>query len=391
MRVAYFGNTNNGLYRIAKCVREKGIDAQLYLFENDIWVNDPANEDPALRDGYPDWIHLLPQPKRFELPNKCVIEACQDADVVHVSGAHVSSVWKAKRPYIFHPTGGDLFSLALWPWQRLLPRKEKILQSTIHLPAFRTVRTWFQRCAIRYASAILYGSVSFEHALKCLSTPNRVYYIPLLYPSLPVSGSKTDLVNDGRSLRILHPTRQNWRLGLDVSETYKGNDLLYRAAMRAIQQGVDLKLYIVEYKVNCPDLEASKQLIKDLGLDEWVQWLPQMPVSDLFNWYRKSDIVANQFGLGAIGFISFEALSCGIPVMVKLNEDYYRKMYPELPPVINVSTVDEITKAIIHYAQHRQELRDLGNQSEQWARKYVTSDEVIDRYIRMYEEVVSAN
>ena len=61
MRIAFYGNTCNNFFAIARAVRRASdIDAHLFIDSDADWMQFPESENPELRNNYPDWIHKGP-------------------------------------------------------------------------------------------------------------------------------------------------------------------------------------------------------------------------------------------------------------------------------------------------------------------------------------------
>ena len=86
--------------------------------------------------------------------------------------------------------------------------------------------------------------------------------------------------------RVFCPCRQHW---VDNDPGWaKGNDVLIRAVSLLVPSGHDFIVEMIEWG---EDLDESKKLIKDLGLQNRFRWLPQMQKKALWEKYLASDVV----------------------------------------------------------------------------------------------------
>jgi glycosyltransferase involved in cell wall biosynthesis len=83
----------------------------------------------------------------------------------------------------------------------------------------------------------------------------------------------------------------------------------------------------------------------------------------------------------------FEAMACEIPVVIYLN--YWNvKCFGEMPPIANAKTVDEVFEAMIHLADKKTRRR-IGEKERKFVLKYNHPDIVVNKFIKLYEEVLS--
>ncbi len=90
------------------------------------------------------------------------------------------------------------------------------------------------------------------------------------------------------------------------------------------------------------DGEASRTLIAELGLERHVRWSPLMSKRKL--WAAKLDAhaVIDQFGLSALGGVSFEALALGVRLISRDDGINNATFFDEPPPIMAAATAEEI-------------------------------------------------
>ena len=142
---------------------------------------------------------------------------------------------------------------------------------------------------------------------------------------------------------VFHPSRQDWsESGDPVWE--KGNDVFLRAFARFVRE-VDARAVAVLVEWG-RSVTATRRLVTHLGIESRVHWIPPQPTRSMMRWMHASDVVADQFLVGAFGGITPKALACGRPVMLKLDDDAHRWCFPELPPVLNTADERAILEAL---------------------------------------------
>jgi len=99
----------------------------------------------------------------------------------------------------------------------------------------------------------------------------------------------------------------------------------------------------------------------------------------LFDLYAAADVVVDQFAVGSLGSVSFEALCMGRPVLTHLAAFNFLS-YPEPPPVINARTGAAVARALSECVDHSERLADVGARSAAWYRR-VYAEENLDRAV----------
>jgi glycosyltransferase involved in cell wall biosynthesis len=135
----------------------------------------------------------------------------------------------------------------------------------------------------------------------------------------------------------------------------KGTDILIQACERLKKHGLKFELKIIE----------------------------QVPRSEVQEIYRKADILADQFIMGAYGLTALEGLAVGKPVLTYLSEEHLRDPVFNLPIVnTNLDNIDDVLKVLIGSAQLRQRLGIAGRQAVVQYQSCEAVGEVWDRVYR---------
>jgi hypothetical protein len=87
----------------------------------------------------------------------------------------------------------------------------------------------------------------------------------------------------------------------------------------------------------------------------------------LFAAMRESDVVVDQFDVGALGMISWEAFGVGRPVLTYVDPSSEILAYDENSPVFNAHTVDEIVERL-REMRDANALRRKTEEARRWAR-----------------------
>jgi glycosyltransferase involved in cell wall biosynthesis len=184
-------------------------------------------------------------------------------------------------------------------------------------------------------------------------------------------------VRKKEGLLFFHPARQIWNV--------KGNDRLIRAFKKFISLGNKAKLRMVNWG-ETEDASRSVSLVRELGIERHVEWVQPYSKPDLIRVYSEADVVLDQFILGSGGTTLFEAMSCEVPVMIYLNE-WNMKCFGEMPPIVNVRTVDEICEAMVSLRDPSLRKR-IGKKERQFVLKHNRPEVVGDQLMKLYKEVL---
>ncbi|MEN6624115.1 MAG: hypothetical protein ABFD50_21535 [Smithella sp.] len=186
-------------------------------------------------------------------------------------------------------------------------------------------------------------------------------------------------------LLLFHPTRHDWVEGTGYAD--KGNDLLLNTFIKLIlQKGFRLGMVCCEWGNN---VEQSKMLFKKYKVANHVKWVKPLGIVGYTRMCKASHIVADQFKLGAFGGITFKALAAGAPVMIFIDIDKILQQYPEVPPVINCSTEQDILDELCYWYNNIDRLADRGALGRAWMKKYHNKSHTINSQINVFKKLIN--
>jgi len=389
MGIALIGNLANEGYKLAKLLRSKGIEADLFLSSSPTSGDaDPRLIDPEIEANQPQWIHYyhpiarsrarLPYPfsriwnlAMSLLQNWQLTCRLSRYDLVHSftgrlsAGPFLSFYFEhGFKPYVATATGSDLREIALM-------RNRQGRRMRRHLQKAKLVFTGFDELSMVLFKQLKLSQVRFPPSFVAVDTDK--------WAPRPVAGKKSE-----DELLIFHPTHLDWSYkGSDRTST-KGNDRFFRAFARFVKGGNSASLIILDRGV---DRLKTRELLKELQIEDRCQFLPEMDSEGLIEYYNRADIVVDQFDIGVPGNICREAMSCGKPVMIYINTECSDLVYPDRPPVLNCRTEEEIYQQLLR-ASDKEYREQLGRQAREWILKYHHWEKVINQLIFYYETVM---
>ena len=161
------------------------------------------------------------------------------------------------------------------------------------------------------------------------------------------------------------PTRHDWVSGTGYAD--KSNDVFIRALAALRQQGHRVGMVCCGWGAN---IEQSKALIAELGCARHVKWISPLPTVQFERMCHAAHCVVDQFKLGSFGGVMFKAMAVGAPMLTYLDEAQLKRQFPEIPPVINCRTTDEIVATMKTLLESPDELERYGAAARAWMRRH---------------------
>ncbi len=219
------------------------------------------------------------------------------------------------------------------------------------------------RRAVKKACAVFTGrDEGLVSSVKRYHLEEKTRYLVGFIPELTVMedeivSKQLKLKSDEDVLRVFMPTLHQWT---SVREGHpgRGNDIFLRAVAKIRQSGRKISVLLLE---RGEDVNATKKLISELGLESVVSWKREMTKKDLHEHMLASHVIANEFTFGAPGTICLESMALGRPVLAYMNEWQLEQGMP----ILNCRTESEIYEALLK-CYDRSFMVDLGRRSLKW-------------------------
>jgi glycosyltransferase involved in cell wall biosynthesis len=212
----------------------------------------------------------------------------------------------------------------------------------------------------------------------------RVYCIPHAFDHRKLwrheEKCKANLTRPYQEFTFFNPSRQQYTL---VNAEAKGNDRVIRAARILKDKGLAFKILFAEWGM---DVERSKQLIAELGLEDCITWLPIMRKKQLLEMYMAVDVIIDQFIVPSMSGVSFDAMTLGKPVISYDDGHTNRLFFGAQAPLISAREISEIAAVMEDLILHPEKLGPIGEASREWVKKYHSSDRIVDIQLNAYRE-----
>jgi glycosyltransferase involved in cell wall biosynthesis len=421
LKIHLYCNTLNTSYYLCKYLRAKGHEAIMFLDNISPLEQDyPWWEDQSLSPtNLPSWIKYYEVVPKFAFPQpltKKMIEDFKDCDVALVWGMGPILAMKAGVPFFFCSLGTDLNNIKMTEKiplviERFL-KKERLIgvghtktfkhDGEKHTIKDKIIHYYLQRKAL-YEADYLGVAMGYQISpyVKGLGVYHKMKHIRIpwdinLYAPQPDEKINQKYAN--YDVVYFAPARHSWS---SVWEDLKGNNKYIIAFARFVKAyKPNVKLISVEKGI---DLERSKEIIRSEGIEDFVEWLPELNKSGIkiYNsipncvfvdqffhdeWYKRYPKDKKQVRSG-FGFAAIEAIAAKRPLITTFtDEEFYEGNHP---PILSAFTIDEIYQRFVQSWKMSQADRDeLGEKAQAFAYKYHHWENTIDLYVDILEEIV---
>jgi glycosyltransferase involved in cell wall biosynthesis len=291
------------------------------------------------------------------------IRAMNDYDVVVVSMSAIMLAVFSPKPVVVCPLGGDLY-----------------------IRAFdEDVTGLLFRAAFRKAAHLSVPETDYFAYLDRIETKAVRSFMPLIVDTdVYCPGEEPELraqwqARIGGQHFLLGVCRQDW--------AWKGSDRLIRgfARFRTEQPAAaaDWRLLLQSWGA---DLDASRRLVTELGLDDVTLWLTMCSKPLLRRRQRAADAVADQFVMEGYGASVLESLAAAKPVIMRpVPESAKHHFRTAPPPFMGAASETEISHALERIADSETR-RAAGLASRAWVEAEHGYRTLGPLYMEMFEE-----
>lgn len=366
------------MYSLCRYLRDRGYDAHLILFK------DEPEQFMPIADSYNVDYSYIHQSKWSNLPTDLwrtsdsdIRNTLKDFNFIIGCGAAPAYCNKAGvKLDLMIPYGSDVYArpfLLRYPWRGIRKLWVNFFMS------------YLQYKGIKEASHIMmdYTNYRYESLLPRNINDRRIYttppfiYIPEYGASL---GHGDSNINKFKTIRnqtdfvAFHHSRHEWGEGI-AHGMRKGNDKLIKGFAKFVNSKPEVSASLIMFDYGST-VYRSKELVRKLGIEDKVNWMPLMPRKSIMAGIGLSDV-----GIGGLeeSFITYGAVSefmaKGVPIIQRRSDDSnYR--YPEMYPMINAYSDDSVAEALDIVYTNRREAKRMGEEAKSWFEKYVISESI---------------
>jgi glycosyltransferase involved in cell wall biosynthesis len=192
------------------------------------------------------------------------------------------------------------------------------------------------------------------------------------------------------NIALLDRPRDGARIRREIG--WPADGLIFFMASRVDERWKRSSLFLdafAQFAPSCPqatlvvtgwgkDFEAARaRLAARSDLDGRVLLLSEsVSKPRLFDLYAAADVIVDQFAVGSLGSVSFEALRMGKPVLTYLAP-FNLLGYPDPPPLLNARTRADILRCLHACAERPEELADIGRRAAAWSRSTYAPENLV--------------
>ena len=181
------------------------------------------------------------------------------------------------------------------------------------------------------------------------------------------------------SFLIFHPTRLDWIPETGYAD--KENIALLEAFLSLRQADIPVGLILCDWGKNA---SQAKDFLSRNNLISHVKFFKPMPVKQFELTCKASDLLADQFKLGAFGGVLFKSMCVGTPVISYINQDEILRQYQEPLPILNARTSLEIFRAVKHMYENPLDLHELGSRSQDWISRHHSARSTVNLQVDQF-------
>ena len=381
MKIALIGNMNNNFFSQMRYFRDLGMNAHLFLYQNE-YEHFLPHYDTYQIEKYEPYIHTLSvesSGKGLLLANLNKIkEELQGYDFFIGCGIAPALFLKLKYqldifiPYAeeFELTSDDVFKLSARGFFNL----DNILKYPIRrYTVSQQIKGIKHHTSKIIASGVMQVTKDTIERLN-LADQHIKKYLLMVYKEESQLKSpyiermkKSDLV-------VFSHTRQHWKdlKGLEKEDGVKALDKLIIGYRDFIEKNPKVNPVLIFFEYG-KDVDASKALIKKLDIEEYVQWLPLMPRKEIMGLIQHADIVVDALASSMWGGVGWEGLSRAKIMMqniLQTNEEYYAERGHNLPFIMKANKAEHVQKHLEDFIQNRAYFKEKSEENRIWFDNY---------------------
>lgn len=380
MKVALIGNMNNNHFSMLRYFRDLGVDAYLFKY---------ANEQS----------HFQPECDTYEIEKweKYIIQTpIVDGDFVQYLKYSKKDLFEIFKGYDYYIGNG--FSPAYLNKAGIKLNLYIPYSSNIEYTFRLQVNNLFDKIKEKLVAYTQIKALKENVEIACISdlqTANKAksfgmkvinYIIPMVYVNSSTNKHSIDLrksygLTEDTFSVFSHVSHFNINT---FAYSIKQNHILFEGFAKYMDQNPNhnSRLFLLEYGEG---VDYSKEIIRKLGIENKVIWLPKMLRKELMGILSQIDIGAGEFGGSLWGGTGWEFLSKGklfLQYVDSSNEEISKSINAPCPEFVNSNDPDYIAKQLSYYYNHRELLIEKAKMLTDWFNENAGYD-LVKKYIKL--------
>lgn len=170
----------------------------------------------------------------------------------------------------------------------------------------------------------------------------------------------------------------------------KGADVFIDAAGLLQAQGADADFFIAGPGDDA-DFRALREQARRLGVEDRVHFLGMVTGVEKVSLYQAADVFVLPTSQENFGFVFFEALAAGTPVVTTRGVDTWPELTDSGGAIITNRDAREIANAVVEMLADRDRLAAMGAAGRAWTLERFAPGAVIREYVDLYDRLARSN
>jgi len=371
MKIACLGNMNNMMFQIGRYLLDEKHDITFFLFD--------------------EFEHFLPEADTFEdiskykivklgwnfetyfkTSSRSIKNLFKDFEFLIGTDLSPAYLWKAGMKLdIYLPHGSDLYEYPFFKYRNTPVQKWEITPNIVSRAQYFGIR---EAVTISLDPS---DDVYEEPYRKMRSNNNnRIGTPPFLYfkqytidyPTLSKHYSELVELRSKYSFIVFQQISQDWSMRGDY-KIDKGNNHLINGFENYLKQNSEFKkdslLILMEYG---GDVEKSKHLISELGIENNVRWFKKMQRKNLMAVIHFSDICVGELGYREWYSYSsiMEFMAMKKPLIHHRGDAFYKAKGLDLYPMVDAKDATKVAETFADYRNHPEKYVNMGEEANEW-------------------------
>lgn len=372
--MGWLGNLGNVGFSYVKLLNKQGINATLFLNQNELKKNQPGNPNHEFKGAANEkFVEIYKRNIIKAILRKIgfqgqfdtyLIKAARQCNIIQAqtTAEIVANKLKSKFkiPYAAMTTGSDLSEVAF--------------EDTALGESYRK--------ALREASHLFLLNIDQFKYLKDLSLQD----IPHSFLPFNVNVSEftfqENIIKD--KIVIFSIARLDWES--KTRKSIKRNDIFFKGFAKFIKENRlnNFELWISDHGI---DRKETRNLISELGIGHISKFVPHCERSAVYKLLKSAHIIVDQFSLGATGLSAIEAMASSRPVMAYCNCEYARYSYgKDCPPFINCRTEEDVFNNLNLLS--KEYIKQKSRESFEWVKRNHSEELITQRLKSVYYSIL---
>ncbi len=375
IKIACIYNMNNNMFTLARFLKDEGYDTEVLLVNEDEHFqpsNDTFSEQNDIKIVKTGWIDNEQWMSTVTKNN--VLNKIKGYNLIIGCGYTPAFLELVnKKLDIFIPYGSDFYwapfeNVKVYDkskFDQIYPKLQyRGIENSRHVIFDFTTdqEPVFKKFNLKGQRHYFFPPVFYSREFNDIEI-SKFYSFSKLYPII----KKLRLEND---LLFIQHCRQSWKNPQDEFSN-KRNDILIRAFKKFVSQHPDkkTKLILLEYGI---DIDATKELIHELDLNDHIFWLPKSPRKELMIVLSMVDLGIAELGLsflmyGTVG----EFMMMKVPFILNCSVESFKEAYPELYPVNHANSEESCLQHFNNFLNDPSYYKHRASESQNWFNKYI--------------------